>query len=97
MIVVSYLVHYDTLLQNATDLLQNATAILIQNVTKVYYKMRQVFYYKIRQLLQNATTLLLKCDSYYKMRRLLQNVSLHSSTANASEIISRTSLVSTLI
>ena len=47
MIVVSYLVHYDTLLQNATYLLQNPTAILIQNVTKVYYKMRQVSYYKI--------------------------------------------------
>ena len=49
------MIHYDTLLQNATD-------ILLQNATKVYYKMRQVFYYKMRrfyykmrQLLQTAT------------------------------------------
>ena len=53
-----YLIHYDTLLQNAT-------AILLQNATEVYYKMRQIFYYKMRQfyykmgqLLQNAAILL---------------------------------------
>ena len=58
----SYLIHYDSLLQNAT-------AILLQNVTEVYYKMRQVFYYKmrqfyckVRQLLQN-TTFITNCDS----------------------------------
>ena len=56
------MIHYDTLLQNAT-------AILLQNATKVYYKMRQVFYYKMRQfyykmrqLLQNAT-FITNCDS----------------------------------
>ena len=36
------MIHYGTLLQNAT-------AILLQNATKVYYKMRQVFYYKMQQ------------------------------------------------
>ena len=45
---VSYLINYDTLLQNAT-------AILLQNTTEVYYKMRQVFYYKMGQLLQIVT------------------------------------------
>ena len=40
-VTVSYLIRYDSLLQNAT-------AILLQNATEVYYKMRQVFYYKIR-------------------------------------------------
>ena len=39
---VLYLIHYDSLLQNAT-------AILLQNVTEVYYEMRQVFYYNLRQ------------------------------------------------
>ena len=47
MSMFSYLIHYDTLLQNATDFVKNATAILLQNVTEVYYKMRQVFNYKI--------------------------------------------------
>ena len=43
-VTVSYLIPFDSLLQNAT-------AILLQNATEVYYKMRQVFYYKMRQLL----------------------------------------------
>ena len=43
-VTVSYLIHYDSLLQNAT-------AILLQNATEVCYKMRQVFYCKMRQLL----------------------------------------------
>ena len=70
-VIVSYLIRYDSLLQNAT-------AILLQNATEVYYKMRQVFYYKMPVLLQNATViikcddLITKCDSYYKIRRLLQ-------------------------
>ena len=74
-VTVSYLIHYDSLLQNATD-------VLLQNATEVYYKMRQVFYYKmqqfyykIRQLLQIVTTLLqnatviTKCDVYYNLRQ----------------------------
>ena len=59
-VTVSNLIFYDSLLQNATDFIKNATAILLQNATKVYYKMRQVFYYKMRQF-------------YYKMQQLLQN------------------------
>ena len=37
---VSFLIHYNTLLQYAT-------AILSQFAAEVYYKMRQVFYYKM--------------------------------------------------
>ena len=57
---VSYLVHHDDLLQNAT---------------KVYYKMREVFYDKMRQLLQIETillrhvTVITKCDVSYILRR----------------------------
>ena len=65
----SNLLHYDTLLQNATEIITKWTAILLQNVIKVYYKMRQVFYYKmeqfihkLRQSLQNATVIT-KCVS----------------------------------
>ena len=66
--MVSYFIHYGTLLQNAT-------AILLRNATKVYYKMRQDFYYKMRQLLRIATILLhnatvnTKCDVDYKLRQ----------------------------
>ena len=55
-VTVSYLMHYDSLLQNATD-------ILLQNAIEVYYKMRQI-------LSQNATAILLQnaTEVYYKMR-----------------------------
>ena len=49
-VTVSYLIHYDSLLQNATNFTNfifYTTAILWQNATEVYYKMQQ--------LLQNAT------------------------------------------
>ena len=49
-VTASYLVHYDTLLQNATD-------ISLQYATKVYYKMRSVF------LSQNVTVIT-KCDDF---------------------------------
>ena len=61
--MVSYLVHYDTLLQKPTGVItKNATAILLQNAIKVSYKMRQVFHYKMRQLIQNAMVIT-KCVS----------------------------------
>ena len=47
---VSYLIHYE-------NLLQNATIVLLENALKVYYKVRQVFCYKMLHLLQNATIL----------------------------------------
>ena len=65
MLAVLYLVLYDTLLQNATDIVTNAITILLQNATKIYYKMCPVvyyeirlFYYKLRQSFQNALILL---------------------------------------
>ena len=63
-VTISYLIRYESLLENATDiLLQNATAILLPNATEVYCKMRQVFYYKMRQL-------------YYKMRQSFEIVTI---------------------
>ena len=61
------MIHYDTLLQNATYVLQNATAALLQNATEVYYKTLQGFYYKMRQF-------------YDKMRQLLQTILLQNAT-----------------
>ena len=47
---VSYLIHYE-------NLLQNKTIVLLENALKVYYKVRQAFCYKMLHLLQNATIL----------------------------------------
>ena len=82
---VSYLIHYASLLQNATgiitkcnsyfiskcdrSLLQNASSFLLQNA---------------KFLLQNATVItncddfITKCDSYYKMQSLLQIATVHA-------------------
>ena len=77
-VTVPYLIHYDSLLQNARDiitkcdrsLLKNASAFLLQNATV---------------LLQNVTVItnyddfMTKSDSCYKMRRLLQIATLQCS------------------
>ena len=75
-VTVSYLIHYDSLLQNVADIITKCVSYFI---TKCH-----------RSLLQNATVLLqtetvitncdnfvTKCDSYYKMRRLLQFVTVN--------------------
>ena len=53
-VMVSYLICYDSLLQNATDIITKCDSFFLQNATKVYYKMRQ--------FLQNAT-FITNCDS----------------------------------
>ena len=52
--MVSYLVHYDTILKNETD--------IVTKCGKLCYKMGQTF---IRQ----CDNFIRQCDSYYKMRR----------------------------
>ena len=59
------MVSYDTLLQNATDIITKCESYFTTKYDKsLYYKMRQAF--------------ITKCGSYYKMLRLLQNVSVHT-------------------
>ena len=63
-VMVSYLIRYNSLLQDATVIITKFDKYfitLLQNSTGVYYKMRQVLYYKMRQF-------------YCKMQRLLQIV-----------------------
>ena len=71
-VTISYLINYNSLLQNATDiitkcdsyfvtkydrsLLQNASGFLVQNAT----------------VITNWDDFIIMCDSNYKMRRLLQ-------------------------
>ena len=79
-VTVSYLICYNSLLQNATDVITKCDSYffskcdrsLLQNASTFYYKMRQ-FYYKMRQSSQIATTslqnatVITKCDVYYKL------------------------------
>ena len=75
-VTISYLIHHNSLLQNAT--------LLLQMRQLFYYKMRQKFITKcVRFLLQNTTVIricddfITKCDCYYKMGRLLQIATVH--------------------
>ena len=53
-IMVSHLIHYDSLLQNATNIIRKCDRSLLQNLSGF--------------LLQNATVIT-KCDVYYKLRQ----------------------------
>ena len=57
-VTIAYLIYYDSLLQNATDVLQNAIEVFFYK-TQQKFRRQKVFYYKKRRF-------------YYKMRRLLQ-------------------------
>ena len=71
------MIHYDTLFQNARDIITKCDISLLQSASGFfvakchsfiaecdsYYKM-QLLYYKMRQLLQNAT-FITNCDSTY--------------------------------
>ena len=83
MVVVSYLVHYDTLLQNVTDIITKGGSYFITNCDKSLLQNESAFLFtkcdslitKMRQLLQNATillqnmTIVTKCDVYYEIRQ----------------------------
>ena len=57
------MIHYDTLLQNLTDVI----------------KMRQKFIAKcVRFFITKCDSFITKCGSYYKRRRLLQIVTVHA-------------------
>ena len=64
------MIHYDSLLQNATDIIIKCDKSLLQNVSSSF-------------LLQNATvitkcnTFIKKWDSYYKMQSLMQIAKMH--------------------
>ena len=78
-VTVSYLIHYDSSLQNATDITIKCDSYFITKHDRILLQNKSGF------LLENATVLLqnvtvitnrddfiTKCDSYYKMWRLLQ-------------------------
>ena len=58
MVVVSYMVNYNTLLQNATDIFTKCDNYFITIGDRSLLQNASTFYYKIRQLLQIATILL---------------------------------------
>ena len=94
MVLVSYLVYYYILFQNATDvitkcdsyfitkwdksLLQNTSGCLLRNV-KVSLQ--------IAMVITKCIDLITKCVIYYKLGHLLQNASVHFSTERSMTLI----------
>ena len=71
-VTVSYLIHYDSLIQNATDVITKCGRSLLQNASRFLlhyndFNAKCDSYYKLATaiLLQNATVIT-KCDVYYK-------------------------------
>ena len=54
-VTVSYLIHYDSLLQNATDIITKWDSYFITKCVRFFIK--------------NCDNFITKCDSYYKLRR----------------------------
>ena len=71
-VTVSYLIHYDSLLQNVADIIRKCVSYFITKCHRSLFKMRQ-YYYKLLQLLQIATilsqsaTVTTKCNVYYNL------------------------------
>ena len=78
-VTISYLIHYENLLQNATDIITNSGSYFITKFDRSLFKNASAFLLQnARVLLQNAPDIIncddfiTNCESYYKMRRLLQ-------------------------
>ena len=74
-VTVSYLIRYDRLLQNETDIIIKCDSYFIAKYNRSLLQNAAGFYYKMRQLLQISTillqnaTVITKCDVYYKLRQ----------------------------
>ena len=68
------MIHYDSLLQNAADIITKYNSCFVTNCDGSLLQNVSGFYYKMGQLLQNAMILLQnasvisKCDVDYKLR-----------------------------
>ena len=69
---VSYLIHYGTLLQNATDVITKCDSYFITKGDKGLLQNALTFSLQNATVITNCDDFITKCDSYYKMRRLLQ-------------------------
>ena len=56
-VTVLYLIRYDSLLQNTTDIILKYDSYFITNATQVYYKLLEALLQNAAVLLQNATVI----------------------------------------
>ena len=71
-VTVSYLIRYDSLLQNATDVITKCDSYFITKCDKSLLQYTSGFLLQNVTVITNCDDFITKCGSYYKMRRLLQ-------------------------
>ena len=67
MVVVSYFVHYNTLLQIATDIITKCDSYYITKCYRSSLQNTSVFLLQNETVLLQNATVFTKCDVYYKM------------------------------
>ena len=77
--MVSYLIDYDTLLQNAIDITKCGSYFVTKG-DRSLLKNPSDFWLQNAAVITNCDYFIIKCNSYYKMQRLLQIAAVQGST-----------------
>ena len=75
---VSYLILYDSLLQNATDINTKCNSYFITKCNRSLLETASGFLLQNATVITNCDDFITKCDSYYKMQRSLQIATVHT-------------------
>ena len=71
------MIHYDTLLQNATDIITKCDSYFITKCDRSLLQNASGFLLQNATVITNCDDFITKCDSYYIMRCLLQIAAVH--------------------
>ena len=74
-VLISYLVYSDSLLQNAKDIVTKCDSYFIRKCDKSLLENASGFSLENAIVLLQFASVITKCDSYYKLRHLSQNLS----------------------
>ena len=72
-----YLIHYDTLLPKARDIITKCDGYFITKCNRSLLQNASGFLLQNATVITNCGSFITKCDSDYKMRRLLQIATVH--------------------
>ena len=67
-VTVSYLIHYDSLLQNATDIITKCDSYFITKCDRNLLQNVSGFLLQNATVITNCDNFITKCDRYYKLR-----------------------------
>ena len=77
-VMVSYLICYNSLLQNAIDIITKCDSSFITKCDRSLLENASGFLLQNATVITNCDNFIIKCDSYYKMGHLLQIATVQS-------------------